>query len=62
LAVAASVLPSGQRVIDKVMAASPGVQLLLAVGGFTLVLILLSAGIHLLIRGFEMGRPTSPRV
>ncbi len=59
LGVGAAMTPAGRRLLDKAMAASPGTQFIGAVGGFTVVAVLLSAGTHLLIRAFEMGRPDS---
>ena len=53
--------PTGRRILDTVMGTSPGMQFLVAVGGFAVVAVLLSAGLHLLIRAFEMGRTSSGR-
>lgn len=55
----ASLHPTGQRLLEKAMGTSPGVQFLVVVASFTVVAILLSAGAHLIIRAFEMGRPDS---
>ncbi len=54
-------MPVGRKLLDRFAAAGPGLQFAGAVGAFAVTAILLSAGIHLLIRAFEMGRPTSPR-
>ena len=53
--------PAGQTLLNKLSAAGPGVQFMAAVGGFAIAAGLLSAGTHLLIRAFELGRPTSKK-
>ena len=51
--------PAGRRVVDRLLGSSPGVQAVAAVAGFIVAAGLLSAGVHLVIRAFELGRPTS---
>jgi hypothetical protein len=62
LGAVAVVRPAGRRLLDKLMGTSPGIQFMVAVGGFAVAAVLLSAGCHLIIRAFELGRPTSERV
>jgi hypothetical protein len=51
--------PTGRRIIDRALGTSSGVQAVVAVLAFFLAVGLVSAGGHLLIRAFELGRPTS---